>query len=442
MKNWRARLTELKQGQGLKAQLVRGVLGVGGMKLLSIPLTMGASILLARGLGPDGYGQYVFVLSLMTMLALPVGPGLGQLVTREVACYEHGEQWSLFRGLLRRSNQWVIFGSGLYIVVISLVASHYATWQTSDRWSLISLAVFIIPLFGFNALRGSALRGLRSVLFAQLPELLMRPALHLVIAAMLFAAGWLNPATALASLIVATGGGFLLGAVFLSRKLPRQVRSNVPAYSDADWGRAILPFTLLAAVGTLNSQIGVLLLGLFGSPKDVAAMQVGMSGAALVVFSLALINMVISPYIIRAHKDGDKDKLHKLSRYSARAALFVALPVGIPLIFFGEPILNLLYGREYVPAAIIPLAILSAGQLFNVACGSVGQFLSMSGYEKDTLFGQVIALAVNVILALVLIPNFGVVGAASAVTVSLVLWNLVLAGFFRKRLGFMPTAFG
>lgn len=442
MKTWRVYVNGLKQGQGLKAQLVRGLLGVGGLKLLSLPLSIGASVLLARGLGPEGYGQYVFVLSLVTMLALPVGPGIGQLVTREVAKYQHSKQWPLFHGLLRRSNQWVLIAAGLFIMAFASVAIWHAKWEVTDRCSLLLVAVFLVPLLGFNAVRANTLRGLRHVVLAQLPDLLFRPAVHLAVAAILLIAGLLNPASALGAQIVAAIVAFLVGSFFLLRRIPGQVRSSVPAYQTGEWGRAIFPFTLLAAVGTLNSQIGILFLGWLGNAEDVAAMQIAMNGSSLVVFFLGLINLVISPHIIRAKQECDKLMLKKLSRHSSRVAFLASLPVGLPLIFLGAPIIRILYGDEYVDSAVLPLAILAAGQLFNVACGSVGQFLTMSGYEQDTLLGQIVALMANVMLAIILIPDFGAVGAASAVATGLVIWNLVLVMLFKKRLGFMPTVLG
>lgn len=442
MRIWRTQIANFKQGQGLRAQLVRGVLGVGGLKLLSLPLTLSASILLARGLGPEGYGQYVFVLSLVTILALPVGPGIGQLITREVAKYQHGAEWGLFRGLLHRANFWVLLGGLAYVVVVILLAIRYAQWQTEDRWSLMALAVFLVPLLGFNAIRGSALRGLRHVILAQLPDLVLRPAVHLTIASILLLAGVLSPLTALGGQLAATGAAFLVGSLFLIRRVPKQVSITTPEYRDSLWGKAIVPFTLLAAVGSLNTQIGILFLGWLGSPEQVAVMQIGMSGSSLVVFFLALINMVISPHIIRAQKDGDIERLKKLSRYSSRIALIAALPLGLPLIFYGAPIIQFFYGNDYVESAILPLAILTAAQIFNVACGSVGQFLTMSGFEKDTLAGQISALLVNVILLIILIPEYGAIGAATAVAAGLVIWNLVLVVLFRKRLGFMPTVLG
>jgi O-antigen/teichoic acid export membrane protein len=86
------------------------------------------------------------------------------------------------------------------------------------------------------------------------------------------------------------------------------------------------------------------------------------------------------------------------------------------------------------------LIILAAGQLINVAFGSVGLFLTMTGYERDTLRGQVIALVVNALAAVILIPPYGAVGAALAVAIGLVTWNAALAISFVQRLGFRPSA--
>jgi O-antigen/teichoic acid export membrane protein len=435
------RLLAISQGDGLKVQLVRGALGVGGLRLLSLPLTLGTSILLARGLGPEGYGKYVFVISLTSILALPVGPGLGQLVAREVAKYQHGAEWGLFQGLLRRAHQWAIFGSAVMAAAIATLAIRSASWTIGDRWTLLLLAMLMLPLLGLNALRGATLRGLRHPFYAQLPEMLLRPALHLAIAGSLLLTGMLNPVTTLASQILATALAFGFGAWLLWRFKPTEVGQAKPSYQHREWCWALLPFTLLAAASTLNSQIGILTLGWLGANEDVSALQLAMSGAMMVALPLGIVNMVIGPHIARAQKANDKDRLQRLSRQSARASLAVALPVALPLIFFGGAIVELVYGQPYRNAARLPLAILSFGQLVNVAFGSVGMFLTMSGFERDTLRGQVVALLINVVSAMVLIPHMGAVGAALAVAIGFVTWNIVLAISLVNRLKIRPSAF-
>lgn len=434
------RIMAVGRGSSLRHQLVRGVMGVGGLKLLSLPLTFAASILLARSLGPEGYGQYVFVMTVIGMLSLPVAAGLGQLITREVARYHLDEQWALFLGLLRRAHQWVALGSVLMIGTIVLIALKKADWSVMDRWTLLCVGALILPLQGLNGLRSSTLRGLRHVFQAQVPDLLARPGFHLFFSSVLYTCGILNPATALGSQTSALLMAYLLGAWMLHRYWPKQASEAAPAYRHSEWARAVLPFTLLAAVGTMNAQIGILALGWLGSEEEVAALQVAQSGAMLVMLSLTIINLVIGPHITRAHREGDKAKLQRLSRHSARAALVVALPIALSLIFNGGPIIQFVYGEAYSEMATWPLAILAIGQLVNVAFGSVGLFLTMSGYERDTLVGQVIALAVNGIAAVGLVPLLGAVGAALAISIGLLTWNAVLAVKFYQRLQIKPTA--
>jgi O-antigen/teichoic acid export membrane protein len=85
--------------------------------------------------------------------------------------------------------------------------------------------------------------------------------------------------------------------------------------------------------------------------------------------------------------------------------------------------------------------ILAAAQLINVSFGSVGLFLIMSGFERDTLKGQIIALIANALAAVILIPVMGVIGASLAIATGLVVWNVVLAIKFSQRLHFRPSFF-
>lgn len=441
MKTALQRLQVLGRGSGLKAQLVRGALGVGGLKLLSLPLTLAASILLARGLGPDGYGQYSFVMAVIAMLALPVGTGLGQLITREVALYQHGREWSLFRGLLRCAHHWVVFGSLLIISVMAVVATINSSWNVGDRWVLLFIASLMLPLLGLSALRSSVLRGLNFVFQAQFPDLVVRPFFHLLFAWCLLSFGVLNTSTALGSQIGATAAGFLIGSLILAKYKPQNLRTVTPSYQHAKWAKAVLPFSLLAAIGTFNGQLGILALGWLGTDEEVAALRVAQSGSMLVALSLAIVNMVIGPYITRAYKDGDNDRLQKLYRKSACAALAVSFPIALPLIFFGGPIIHVVYGQAYGDMATWPLAILALGQLVNVAFGSVGLLLTMSGHERDTLNGQITALTVNILAAIILIPILGGVGAALSVALGLLTFNAILACKVVQRLDIGVTVF-
>ena len=102
--------------------------------------------------------------------------------------------------------------------------------------------------------------------------------------------------------------------------------------------------------------------------------------------------------------------------------------------------MRLLFGDAYSEIVPVPLAILAFGHLVSVFFGSVGLLLTMSGFEKETLRGQVVALVVNVAACGLLIPRFGAVGAATGAMLGLIVWNVVLAIRVHQLLRIRPSA--
>ncbi|WP_280540252.1 oligosaccharide flippase family protein [Chromohalobacter sp. 11-W] len=415
-------------------------MGVGAMKLLSVPLTFLASILLARGLGPEGFGQYAFVIALITTLSIPLAPAMMQLTTRETAALHQSGQEDLIRALLRWANRHVLIGSVLAIMVVGSVAVWMADWRADDRWTMLLAGLTALPLLGFNAVRSGILAGLRRVVQGQFAELFVRPLTLLLVAASLLLAGALNPLTALLAFLAGVTLAFVVGSVLLRRTFAESEEVTLPdgPVKNRQWLRAWVPFTLLVMASTLNAQVGILLLGWMSTDEQVAAMQVAERGGMLVVLSLTVVNLVIGPHITRIHRSGDRARLQAISRHSARMALVVALPIALPLIFFGKSILNVIFGAEYAEIATWPLVILAISQLVNVVFGSVGRLLVMSGYEAHSLLGQLVALLVVVVCSFFLIPAYGATGASVAIGFGILIWNVVLSFKVYYVLGIRP----
>jgi O-antigen/teichoic acid export membrane protein len=436
------RLLGAGQGSGLRAQLVRGTMGVGGLTLLSVPLTLATSILLARGLSPEGYGQYAFVISLITTLSIPLAPALMQLTTRETAVMAQARRVNQIQKLLGWANRSVFFVSIIIVVTVGGIAAWRGDWQVIDRWSLLLLGVFALPFLGLNAVRLGVLTGLRHVVLGQFPDLFIRPLILLLVASALLVTGSLTPLTAIATFIGGAAFAFIVGAVLLKRVFVRNEVTLEPpdAVQSKQWMRAWVPFTFLVAASALNSQVGILFLGWLSSYDQVAAMQVAERGAMMVNLSLALVNIVISPHITRAFLQNDGRVLQILSRQSARFALLAALPIALLLLIFGDLVISVLFGSGYAKIVAWPLRILVLAQLINVAFGTLGMFLSMTSFEKDTFKGNSLALLSNGVLCLILIPNYGALGASISASVALIVWNLFLAFRVYRKLGIRPGA--
>ncbi|MGM0633773.1 MAG: lipopolysaccharide biosynthesis protein [Pseudomonadota bacterium] len=266
------------------------------------------------------------------------------------------------------------------------------------------------------------------------------PGSQFLLLALLLSVQTVDPTQAMGTRVMAVAIALMVGSALYWRSRPRALKSAEPEFRTPDWLSALFPFTVLAAVTTLNTKVSILILGWRGDEQQVAAMELAQNVAMLVTLSLGVANVVIGPYVARAFQDQSRERLQRLARYSARVALLVALPLAIPLLFFSEPLVELVYGARYSTIVAMPLTILTVGQLINVGFGSTGLLLSMTGHERDTLLGQSVALVVTVVTAITLIPGHGATGAAIAVSMGLATWNILLAIQVVRKLRVRPMA--
>ena len=133
--------------------------------------------------------------------------------------------------------------------------------------------------------------------------------------------------------------------------------------------------------------------------------------------------------------------IYRVITIAARATLALALPVAFTLVLFAKPLMGMVFGSEFERGSIA-LIILCTAQVINAGAGSVNEILNMTGNEMDTALGMTIGAVTNVLLNVMLIPKWGIEGAALATGISLIVWNLILIIRVQKRLGIDSTALG
>lgn len=428
----------------LRTFLVRSASGSFGLNVANVLLKLGTGIVLARALGASGYGVYAYAFAWLQILQIPAAMGLPSLIVRNVAVYVSRQQWGLLRGLLVRANQAALLASlvlGLAAATASwLLASDASQQQFLDTFLL---ALCMLPFMALTALRAATLRGLHLVILGQMPEAVVGP----VIALALVGGAWwlwdtpLSPLFAVGMQLTATVCAFTLGAALLLWKMPAGARTAAPAYDTKIWSRSVLPFLLIGGIQVFNNQVGILILGVFEPTAEVGIYRVASLAAGLILFGLAAANAVLSPVFARLYAEGAHERLQRLITLSARAILAFSAPLALVLMLFGSELLALLFGAEYASGGTA-LTILAGGQLFNAAMGSIGILLNMTGFERDSTKGVALAAIVNGGLCMILIPAWGINGAATAMTASLLIWNIVLAVYLWRRTGLHATALG
>lgn len=404
--------------------LYRKFIGTAGLMLISRGLAMVAGIIYARYLGPEQFGLYSFVLAIIAMATLPVVAGLPHLLVREVAHFHLEKKWSLLTGVIKWSSVYVLVVS-LIIILCMYSALHFDLFKSSVS-SLLWVAVLLIPLRGMLTQQGAVLNGFRQPILAQLPLQIFAPALTLIILCFYIPTGADLTGSKLINIsILASLFAFLVSVILLKKTIKSTAKTYTPKYTLKKWHTSLLPFTLMAFIGTLNTELASVLLGWWVDNESVAYFKVAMQAVALISLGLSSVNAVIMPNIARLYKKGDLNSTQVLLTKSVRLSVLISLPIIISLIIFGEFLIGLLFGKDYLEAFPI-LVILCFGQLVNVFMGSVGVVLNMTGNEKSTLKSLSITFILNLILLAILVPVYGGIGGAIAVSVSLVILNVLV----------------
>lgn len=444
IKQIRHHIVAVAGGGGLRAELVRGGIGSGIVKAASLGATLAVALVLARSLGPDGYGVYSYVLAIAGLLSIVAQTGLPQLALRETAHAYASADWHGIVGVWRWSGAVGALGSlfavGICAVSAWLLAEHFSSIQLQT----LAAGLAVIPGLVFARTVGGALRGLGHLVAGQLPDLVLRPLLLLVLVIGILAGVGtesLGPATAMACHALAAGLAVLTGLGMWYRWRPPALSEAYPRFRHSAWGRAIVPLGLTTAMMLITRQTDILLLGVFVDASNVGIYRIAVQGSQLAGFGLQAVNMVVGPQAVQLHKQADLRRLQRLAVIAARAALAIALPLTLVYLVFGDALLSAAVGAEYTAAAGA-LALLAGGHVVNAGMGSVGELLNMTGHEKIVSWTLFAATALNILCNMALIPLFGINGAAAATALTLVVWNSLLAWQVRRHLNINCTCFG
>jgi O-antigen/teichoic acid export membrane protein len=200
-------------------------------------------------------------------------------------------------------------------------------------------------------------------------------------------------------------------------------------FSANQWGAS------LAGVGLLWAD--TLLLGLWRPPADVAVYSIATRTVLFGMMFILPIGIAFQPQIGRLYALSDHAGLYRMYGFATKWSTIAGCPPLLFLTLFALPIVTLLYGPSYARGAW-PLALLAIGQTVNAATGPCGHVVTMIGRADLVLKNSLIALVLNVVLNVALIPPYGMVGAGLAWGTSIVIWNLIRLWQVYRVLGMQP----
>ncbi len=423
-------------------QLLKIGAGTASLRISAILLTFACSIVLARILGPKGFGVYSYTFAIATLLAVPVQMGMPTLIFRETAKAVTQSNWARMKGLWFWSTVRVSVAS-FVIAVLGLLL----LWLTQSKFSYqasitMAISLGLIPLMALGSARAAALRGLGFIIQGLLPETVVKPIFLLILVGFAFLVldRQLLPSEAMVAQLLSVCLAFVFGAVLLIQFKPKQFVETKSVETDGRaWWAALWPFTLIAGFEIILQRTDLIMIGYWLPVEQVGFYKIAVSIGAMALFGLRVVGLTVGHQVIQYISNGKNSELARLSSSCAIFSLAITVPVVLGLAFWGEDILVLVYGEEF-SASYSPLLVLIIAQLISAFFGINQLILNMSGFERDSLRGVLLSAGVNVILNAILIPIYGMIGAAIATMISTSVLNIYTWNRVKSTLGIDTSA--
>jgi len=411
------------------------------IRLVGAVLAYAGQIVLARWLGSFDYGIFVVVWTWMLILTAVTALGFQTSVLRFIPEYEAKQQYDLLRGILFSSRVITLAFATGFAAIGCLGVYLFQDFITSYYVMPIYLIAICLPLYTVFEVQDGIARSQNWTDLSITPNYIWRPVLLL---AALIGAGWvgfdLTAETACYAAIVSTYVTTLLQYVGLRRRLPRVIPPGPRKTETVKWIRISLPIFMAEGFFILLTGSDIVIVSQFLPPEEVAVYFAAVKTLAIIHFVYFAVKAASGHRFSKLYYSDDRQGFAAAVRDAVLWTFWPSVAVAVALLLAGQFLLAL-FGATFESGYPL-LFILVIGILTRASAGPVDMLLNMSGHQR---IGAVVyggTFVVNIVLNVILIPHYGLYGAAIATTLAMIFETIALTVVVKRRLGlFLLFAF-
>ena len=386
-------------------------------------------ILLGRYLGADNLGLYRMTSTIFAISVLVAGIGIPGAITKYTAEYKEDKT---------RFSQ--IISSAVIISMIVGIICTGAMYGSSQELAhvfhmpeLTFLLKVLSPVFPFALTAGvllGLLNGLRTMKKHGTARI-FQSALMISITAPLLYLG-LGVFGAVCGVVLSSAGYCFLLAWFCRDHL-KMTLNNICATA-----RELLTFGSqifgASAVNLINYRADTIFIGYFLTAAAVGQYAVAVELGQFFWLIPNAVQTITYPATSEYWSKKNYRALHKMVDKSIKYTACILLPIAVGVGIFAESIVSSIFGEGF-NSAVLPLRILLVGTaLQGATIRAVGSSLTGVGRPDISLKLVTISAVTNIVLNILLIPKFGIAGAAATTTCSLLLTTGLGLFFIRKTI--------
>jgi len=386
--------------------------------------------LITQKFGASGYGRFEFAFSCLTIGALLAKAGLDTAVLRLIP--EYGQD----SAKLVRNARFITFGLGVIASVLlylgsDAIESFFGLADVRDYLRIAAIALVPLSILQFQA---EVLRARHDTMaFA-----ILQPGMVLALCTLLI----LLPIPFMEIEESSMFGYLAACLILLGFALFRSLKSNGPE-TDRSGNSPILdsrgliklslPLMISSAMYLVLSWTDTLMTGYFLDEEQIGVYRLVFKISTLITFAQFAINAVAAPVISNLYHRSDFTHLQSYVHRIVNLNLLAAVIIGV-MIWLTHDIALSHFGKAFEGQALL-LTILCLGQLVNAICGPVMYLLNMTGHERKARDIMIWSALLNIIANAILIPIYGILGAAIATAATMCIWNLWGSWSVKEMLG-------
>lgn len=392
-----------------------------GSQVLSRVIQLVIFAYLARALGKDTFGIFNFGLAFSLILVIIADFGLPTLLVREISLNKKLASKYLYNSIMIK----------VLLSVITFVAAYtflnIARYPNETKYVAYIMLAFAL-LQSFTEVVYSLFRAFERMHYDAFTKIL-RTIMLLIAIFYAIPKGYGVIAASLAFLAVE--------AIILIISLAIAYTKFVKISFEFDYGfsKILLKksslFCLSMVFANLYMYIDVVMLSKMRSNSEVGLYAAATNIIIALIFIPSMYGASIYPVLSRFYVTS-KESLRFAYERSIKYMIILGMPIAVGVYFLSENIIVVLYGNEYLASAVA-LSILS-GYLFLKFLNPITGFTLIAiDKQSSRLVGQGAAALINIALNLILIPNYGFVGAAVATLLTEIIFFIIYTSFIVKN---------
>ena len=428
--------SEIIKGSGISFFLRFGGLAVGYL----------LTLLIANLFGANGLGDYVLAITILRLFTLLAKLGLDTTSIRFIAAFASQDKWtSIFR--FRKQVISILSISSIVASLLMYFLAEPIADLINANYKYIQLSAFFVLPMAFFMLHYESLRGLKRIAAFSF-FYMMAQGLFTIVSVLIIHQFTISSNVPIYAYLVSVFIVSILSFLSFKYSLKKSAKGKESAEKELRSYSEILkisvPLMFAQSVQFIMAWTDKLMLGAIDTPNvslglttnssEVGIYHTAFKLSMFAAVALMSINSIASPKFAEMYASKNKEGLKKIVHQSTKMIFWVTLPLVV--IFFSIPDFLLgLFGEEF-KVGMFAFILLSCGKMISAFSGSVGNILQMTGNQNILARILFLGAIINVLLNLILIPKYGINGAAIASTISTVFWNITMVFAVKKKLGF------